>query len=348
MDIGYYIADLLRNQDDVSLPGIGTFVKVRVPGSYHAASNSFTPPSYRVSLREFSDSIESLARHISINKNLSQTSAEYFIKKFISSIFDLLQSTGIAEIKPLGILRKDDERLSFEASPDLKIGGKFYGLKEVKEQVLRHPPEEERLFQNVFREEKVSMPEAAMPDNMLVEEEAAEMRSSFGLAKVLGLVVLTLIIIAGLAYVYNPIVKESVNKFIASVSPQRVIPAPAGKERHIPGLAVPERSAAAVNDSSMIDTPKLASVAEPVDEEKQSYEIIGGSFGRMSEAETYIQQLSLKGISAKIAHNIPGNLVKVSLGSFDDEQSAQKELNRIHKEVNKEAWIYRPKLKKNP
>lgn len=341
MDIGYYIADLLRNEDEVSLPGIGTFVKMRVAGSYNAESNSFTPPSYRISLKDVSDSPESLARHISINKNLSQTSAEYFIRKFISSVFDLLQSTGIAEIKPLGLLRKDDEKLNFEAFPDFAIAGKFYGLQPVNEQVIRRPPEKEELFQNIFREEEGSSTEAEVPDEELYEE--AE-ETSFGLARISGAAVIAVILIAGLLYAFNPRVKETVNNFIASIQVNKAVNKTPDKEI-TPAAPVLNSNGITIADSSLADTAAIASALHP-EEDTVSYEIIIGSFGRMSEAETYIQQLSLKGISAKIAGNIPGNLVKVSLGSFNDEESAQKELNRIHKEVNKDAWIYRPKPKK--
>ena len=49
MDIGFYIADLLKKQDNVSLPGLGSFVRHKIPGSYNQINNSFLPPSFKLS-----------------------------------------------------------------------------------------------------------------------------------------------------------------------------------------------------------------------------------------------------------------------------------------------------------
>ncbi len=77
-------------------------------------------------------------------------------------------------------------------------------------------------------------------------------------------------------------------------------------------------------------------------------EIIGATFKKRSEAEAYVRIMNAKGLQAKIAEDMPGKLFKVSLASFQDDQTAQNELNRIIKEVEKTAWIakYKPKKTK--
>ena len=139
MDIGFYIADLLRNQDEVSLPGLGTFTKVRVPASYDSETNSFIPPGYHITFNNASVSYNSLTEYVSVHKNLSQSSAEYFVNKFTSTLVDLLQTSGTAEIKPLGIIRQQDDIVSFEASDNIEISGRFYGLKPVMERKEAFP-----------------------------------------------------------------------------------------------------------------------------------------------------------------------------------------------------------------
>ncbi|MDO8993783.1 MAG: SPOR domain-containing protein, partial [Daejeonella sp.] len=69
---------------------------------------------------------------------------------------------------------------------------------------------------------------------------------------------------------------------------------------------------------------------------------------RKIDAETYIKQMNSKGIKAKIVENLPGKMLKISLGTFTEEEAATLELNRIQKEINKDAWIARVKPLKNP
>ena len=65
--------------------------------------------------------------------------------------------------------------------------------------------------------------------------------------------------------------------------------------------------------------------------------------------ELLVQLLeSLHPSEAKIVENMPGKMLKISIGTFLDEESAEKELTRIHKKINKDAWIARVKPSKNP
>ena len=79
-----------------------------------------------------------------------------------------------------------------------------------------------------------------------------------------------------------------------------------------------------------------------------NYELIIAAFSIKTEADMYIKQIGTKGIQAKIVENMPGKKLKISIGTFLDEESAQKELSRIHKNINKDAWIARVKQSKNP
>jgi len=58
--------------------------------------------------------------------------------------------------------------------------------------------------------------------------------------------------------------------------------------------------------------------------------------------------MNSKGYKAKIVENLPGKIMKISLGSFTEEASANNELKQIQKDINKDAWIARVKPLKNP
>jgi cell division septation protein DedD len=345
MDIGFYIADLLRSQDAVSLPGLGTFTKVRMAGSYDRMSNSFLPPSYQVAFKNTSEDQHSLTEYISNKKNLSESSSEYFVRKFTTALFELLQTSGIAEIKPLGIIRQKDKNLSFEASSNFNIAGNFYGLKPVNDREIVIPvaaatatiPVEEILRQDVVLDDEEQ------------EEVEIEETSKSNLTTIVIAAIVLLIGTAVMLYLFYPPVKELISgKAATGVNNVQPVPAPAGTPVVIPDSAVntaPDTAAEALTAESLIvkspleETP--ASVAEAV-----SFEIVTAAFARKSEAEEYIKQVGKKGFTGKIVNNIPGNRIKVSLGSFADEASAQAELSKIQKEVNKDAWIARIKPKK--
>jgi hypothetical protein len=346
MKIGFYIADLLRNQDEVGLPGLGTFTKVRVPASYDTESNSFIPPGYHITFNNATVSYNSLTEYISIHKNLSQSSAEYFVNKFTSSLVDLLRTSGFAEIKPLGIIRQQDETITFEAGDNAGIAGRFYGLKPVierKERFFSH--EAEILNEEIVTEQK----EEILEDELDVQENKGN---------VLKMVIIGSILFfftaAGLLYAFNPTVKNLVSGLFSPATSTESLPTQDTLNSNMP-VVIPDSTIAenetALGDSSLADSSALSqksidATPDSLIETQPTYEIIGAGFTKKSEAENYIKQLAAKGIPARIAEKIPGRLIKVSLGSFEDEQSAQKELRKLQKQVTKDAWIYRPKLKK--
>lgn len=352
MDIGFYIADLLKRHDEVSLPGLGTFTRSRIPGFYDQYSNSFYPPSFQVSFDNNDLDRDSVTGYISEQKKLSQPSSEYFVKKFTTSIFELLQTSGIAEIKPIGILRQKDQQLVFESSGSFDIGGKFYGLKPVREieRTINSPVQETPVHESNFFNEFVRDPEPEIEEQAeqqqpdLVEDNAPVSRVK--LFVIAG--ILFLIVMAGLFYMLSPTVQRSVNSFF---SQQEVLPQAQLEDNLVKSLdlVLPDSTfiaeQEAKKDSVVKDSLPMSAISPIIEDNTITYEIIGASFGRKADAEKYVDQLIKKGIPAKIVGNIPGNRVKVSIKSFKDEASAQEELNKVL-ESNKEAWIYTNKPKK--
>lgn len=340
MDIGMYIADLLRNQDAVSVPELGTFTKERIPGSYDRPNNSFLPPSYQVSFTDKLSDFSSLPEYISFRKNLSHSSAEYFIKKFTSGILDVLETSGIAEIKPLGIIRQKGNTLSFEPSATFNIAGKFYGLKPITdlkkaEAFPVNDPVAAAPTQGASIEDFINYQNQEEVENE--EGHAAETKSNHTLFIILGTLVFG-ILAAGLLYFFNP---QARNLF-DSMFPGYVSTVPA-----LPDSGrVNNTSRPVITDSVATSLPTGVPDSTLVDSVQITTEIIGAVFGKRSEAETYIETMKKKGFQARILEEMPGMLFKVSLGSFPDFQSAEQEFTRIRKEVSPDAWTTPYKSKK--
>ncbi len=363
MDIGFYIADLLRNQDEVSLPGLGTFTRERVAGSYDISNNSFRPPSYQISFSTKLTDFTSLSEYISLKKNLSRPSAEYFVKKFTSSLFELLQTSGTAEVKPLGIIRQNEDVILFEASPRMEVAGKFYGLKPIVDRIgiLEPPvpvtpsPAEETVIdpsgpvKGSFIEDFITG-QGNEEEQVEEEEYVEETRNSKTLLIVLGAFLLGITTVV-LLYLFNPATKNMVNGMFLQPAPATSrAPAPDS----IAAITAPaladsistQKVAIAAPADSSVSTLPVSKESKPEAVEITTYEIVGAAFDKRSEAESYIKTIKGRGIEAKILENMPGTLFKVSIGSFPDSKTAQDELNRIVKEVEKSAWTTKYKSTK--
>lgn len=368
MDIGSYIADLLSKQDEVSLPGLGTFSKAKVSGSYDRINNSFTPPSYRIAFsKDVSDSTL-LYEYISAKKNLSASSAEYFVKQFISGIVELLKTSGFAAIAPLGTIRQNDDDFFFEASTDFHVQGKYYGLKPLPDLVPTSTPAAQSATPPATAHEHITPPVQqgntiedfitgqGEEDEILEEEEVelSENRKSSTLWIIAG-ALLFVIIGSILLYLFNPVTKNLIDNMLPEFVQAPKAQPDSPKQTEITPAITPDSLNATVPapepDSALIDSAATANlentVAEPVPVVRK-IEIIGATFGKRSEADTYVKNMKARGFDAKIAEDMPGRLFKVSLGSFSDEETAQKKLNKIVQEVEKTAWIakYKPKKTK--
>ena len=355
MDIGFYIADLLKKQDNVSLPGLGSFVRHKIPGSYNQINNSFLPPSFKLSFSNEILESDSLIKYISVKKNLSPSSSEYFVKKFTSGIFDILQTSEIAELNPLGVLRQKNEILTFETSTSLVISGNFFGLGQVSDLKSFVEPVVQQVAtssvdQNTSIEDFITG-NGAEKEISVEDDYERQSRGNPTLLIVLG-VFISAIIAGAMLYLFNPTVRNMVGQTFQQYTSKTPIPESRNvRETSAPGKpnSVNTVPSVMVQDSSMIDS---AATVAPIKKELETVtqitkiEIIGATFGKRSEAEDYVRTMKKRGIQAKIAEDMPGKLFKVSLGSFSDNLSAQNELNRIAREVEKTAWIAKYKSKK--
>jgi nucleoid DNA-binding protein len=347
MDIGLYIGELLNEQDEVNVTGLGTFVKIRLAGSFDGSSNKFYPPSYKISFTESETSDSALIQYISTQKNLSNSSAEELIKKFSADILELFNSSDSVEIKPLGFLRKENGKLILIPADGFAATDNFFGLKPVSE-----------LKKEVFIPIKEEMPEAEVIEE--IEEEFEEIKKTRSWITLFISFLAFLIAVAALFYFnsdFNSFIKtKSAGIFSSTNKVEQALPDLIDSTKiSSDSIKNAVDSASIVSDSTrqIIDTAvKAANVSEKAaltpESEIINYEIITAAFARKSEANVYIKEISSKGIQAKIVENMPGKMLKISLGTFLDEESAKKELTRIQKDINKDAWIARVKQSKNP
>lgn len=333
MDIAPYIHELLTENDQVSVPGFGLFMKRRLQGYFDSTSGKLYPPSERLELLTNSTPSEELIDFISAKKHISAASAGYFINHFVQALKSRLQQ-GEVVLLGIGTIRTTND--SYVLSDAVSFPTAAFGLSILNNPVVSSPAKK-----------------AAQKQPLPVVEEAdftPEKRSAVPSYLYWLLTVVIVLLAAGIVYYYHPEwfpfpnrpQKEAVKKAAQPVLEPAVQETPAdtlqtsapvetaAKDTPVPSKKIPAKKG--------IETKG----AEPVQYDPQPYEIIGASFKTVTSAAEQVKRFGWKGVSAKILKNTPGKRIKVSLGSFKDATSAQIELKRLKAELNNNELFIEP------
>jgi hypothetical protein len=130
MDVGFYLGELLMQQGEVSVPGLGYFVQVRVSGYYNDAERKFYPPYHKAEFDVQSIDDDSLAEFIANKKNISVASARYFCEKYITN---LKQQAAITEVQigNLGWFYTELSQLTFKPADKIIDDTIFFGFEPI-------------------------------------------------------------------------------------------------------------------------------------------------------------------------------------------------------------------------
>jgi hypothetical protein len=173
MDVGFYLGELLMQQGEVSVPGLGYFVQVRVSGYYDEATRKFHPPYHQAQFDVQSIDDDALAEYIAQKKNISVASAKYFAEKYIT---DLKQQALLSEVPigNLGWFYTELTQLTFKPTDKIIDDTIFYGFEPISiNKIGDVKPVEER--------PKVELnfpPKFAPPKPAITEEQPGEIPAS--------------------------------------------------------------------------------------------------------------------------------------------------------------------------
>jgi len=175
---------------------------------------------------------------------------------------------------------------------------------------------------------------------------------------IIGIVVLA--VLAGIIYLAKPeifdgILKKSANKPVATPDTTQIVKNI--EQIQIDSIATAD-SIRRANEKAILaaDSAKdsiaakktVPSPAPAVAEAEVSYEIIAASLLNQKEADNFLADMKKRGIPAKVA-DMPGRRVKISIGSFADEETAKKELEVLKKTTKIPGiYIYKVKHTNNP
>jgi cell division protein FtsN len=336
MDVGYFISELLAQHGDVSVPGLGYFARTRVNGHYNEKEGKLYPPSYSVQFDPQTIEDETLAQYIVDKKNISLASSKYFIEKFINNIKLQAQSAETA-LGDLGWFYTEGPQLFFRPNTGLSTDPDLFGYQPVNLHKLGSAPvvSESTISATPVGEEytaPVAVPQQhEETDDYRFETDEEHEAYLVELARkrsrnsTITFVVLALLFTGLVAYLvnrYDPSVfnlEPQKHKAIKKTEP--VINA---KVEHLEDTIAKDTAKTNAKPDSIVtthtktikDTVAKTPAAVNNNIAGPRYEILGGSFATIEEANRAIKNYKTLGIEARILENVPGRKRKVTLGTY--------------------------------
>lgn len=339
--LGIHIVELLNENPEVYLPGIGLFKKERIPAAFDENKNSFTAPSQRIILLSHEKgTAKLLIESISQAEEITDEESEEQLKKVIGAILLEVNEKGKVDIPGLGKLVKEQESLTLIQDKTKKEALPFY--KSVKEFNLISPSKKPEV-----PVEKA--PEPAL-ENTFIDEEADESvstvqefepeRSSFNWVWP----VLILLVVLGTGTYWYITTPQQVDVLAPKDTPHEAILLDTLKADTLQVDSLPNTPVDSLDNrpaDATVQAPQ-ESVETSTQPGKTTFEIIVVSFGKKADAQEYVETMKARGQQFHVLENRrAGNQIKVSAGSYATEAEAQISLNKIRESFAKEAWIYK-------
>lgn len=177
MDIDLFsdiVKNLILDNDEVTLPGVGTFVSELVPSSFSDKGYTINPPYRRLSFRQrWNEEDDMLVRFYSETNGTDPETSRRILTDFLNGLRETLQSKKVVPMPGLGRLRATKENtFFFIADEELDIYPYGYGLEPVSLKTHEETPEEVAAAVQDLQEIVESAPvEAVEPEDAFVREE---------------------------------------------------------------------------------------------------------------------------------------------------------------------------------
>ena len=146
MDISLFsemIKNLILDNDEVTLPGVGSFVSEVVPSSFSDKGYTINPPYRKLSFRHRQGKDNLLAEFYSKSNGTDLESAGKLVKVFLDGLEEDLRTKKTVEMPGLGRLRATREgTIFFIPDEDLDIYCSGFGLQPVSLKTHEETPEE--------------------------------------------------------------------------------------------------------------------------------------------------------------------------------------------------------------
>jgi nucleoid DNA-binding protein/septal ring-binding cell division protein DamX len=342
MNLADYLSELLVQRNEVSIPGLGHFERVRINGYYNDQEAKFYPPGHQVKFVPDEKDDDTFAEYIAGKKSISLASSKYFTEKFVSKLKEDAAEGGVV-FSDLGVFQTEGEQLVFKPNDNIGNNPSFYGYEPVSVSKHRDTPVEEPAYTSFIEAEpagaSIEPVTGTIEEQQYIEGEA-EGKKLLNIWLVL-LIVITIIIFGVFsAYRYYPDVINRFNPFyheavlkkakVPPVAPAIVAKADTDTTKKVAAVTDTSAKTTAVTAPASIDTLNQTGYAIRVDAFKA---------GKM--ADETVNLYKKRGLDARIMPREPRKLYKVIVGNYPtlkDAEIAKMELVKA-KKIRKDSQI---------
>lgn len=311
MQLETYISDLLYRYDCVTVPEFGAFLTNRVSAKVHETTHTFYPPKKVLSFNEQLQNNDGLlGNYIAEVEKIPYEAAISKIAKQVKSIKSYLIEGETIQFENIGeLILNTDGKIVFDPSNHINYLTDSFGLSHFNSDNIKR---------KVYKEEAEAIEEVA-PIVLTPEKRSNNNWLKYAAAAV---IVLGLGGYFGYNYYNNSI--ESHNQ-----------------------LAQEEANAqldAKVQEATFVISNPLPAATLTIEKQTGNYHIVAGAFRIEANSDKKVKQLRAKGYKArKIGANRYG-LHEVVYASFETRTEAQRELYKIRRAHNRDAWLLIKKL----
>ncbi|MDR3694317.1 hypothetical protein [Mucilaginibacter sp.] len=344
MNLADYLSELLGQQDEVSVPGLGYFVRLRIKAYYSDSEGRFYPPHHQIKFVPEIKEDDTFAQYVADNKNISLASSKYFVEKFISKLKEDA-ARGKYLFADLGSFFTEQGQLVFKPNDRIPADPAFYGYPPVDIPKIGAPVSADTKKPAFNQTQSVTSPPAPpaevstayvkpVPQPQYYEEDVEPKKTiSVWLIVLITVAVLALAVFG--FYKFYPSAFDKVKDTFNKITGKTAVIAPAVKP-----MVKPDTGKKTV---VLTDTNKKKTVA-PIDTVKPSrFEAVADKVIHLEKANERVKYLKSMGLNAYIILDAPGPLIKVSVGSFKTYNEADSLINAllITGRINKN-WRHQP------
>ncbi len=341
MNLADYLSELLTQRNEVSIPGLGHFERVRVNGYYNEQEAKFYPPGHQVKFSLHAEDDDIFAGYIAAKKSISLASAKYFTEKFIIKLKEDA-AEGSFQFSGLGSFHTEGGRLVFKPNDKIENDASFYGYGPVNltkpGRQIANEPETAIIVEHGLVEDDAIRGTETVEEQQIFEGEA-EGKKLLNIWLVL-LLILTIVILALLGtYRYNPVMFNRFNPFYQQPVSKKVVVVPVVPVV-IPKDTVKKDTAAA--DTSIKKTTAAPQETKTADTLSQTgFAIRVDAFKGEKMANETVNLYKARGLDARIMPRTPRKLYKVIVGNyptFKEAEIAKEELVKA-KKIRKDSQV---------
>jgi len=328
LNIGQYLHKLLLVHQAVGVPGIGIFKSERIPARFDDIKGTFLPPSSSYSFIQHEPVDHYLLDYICKALDLDLGDANEALEKATTSLLAEISDKGEVQIDEIGYLKEQEgSYVLIPLPPD-----RLWGLQPVKELNSALATAETAVNTDELPDKELGTPEPLI--NPLPEEQQTEEEKS-NKSKIWGWSIAALVLIAAsLFWWYTK--KQS----------QTTVQSPTLVQND-----TIEAKHSAVTDTGSFQDDTVKKVVDTVTIKKKPliqkaskalpYSIVLGSFKTIDLAVKQAEYFRTIGIDAFVLEsNMPHNRKKICYGLYATKEEAKKQLEKVRKEINPEAYIY--------